>query len=144
MSRSLILAAALALMPLPAAAETSLIDTSVLPSQDVYDVATLTPLALAPDGSPAVVLLDIEAGEVVPPHRAESGVRLVTVISGEMSWGDGSDVDEARETVHPQGSILVLPAGVDHWVAARNGALRLQLVILDDEAPAPGVAEQMR
>lgn len=138
------LAAAIALAPMMAQAdETKLIDTSALPSMTVYEVAELTPLALSPAGKPAVILLDLEDGDVVPPHAAETGLRLLTVIKGDMSWGDGSAVDEAAETVYPAGSVLTLPAGVDHWLAARNGDVRLQLIVLDDEMPVPALAEQM-
>lgn len=47
-----------------------------------------------------------DAGEVVPPHATESGLRLLTVMPGAMSWGDGGKVDETRETVYPPGSVL--------------------------------------
>lgn len=142
--RTMIIAAAIALLPLSVAAETTLIDTTVLPSKQVYDVAELTPLALNSAGKPAVVLLDLAAGDVVPPHAAQGGLRLLTVLSGEMSWGDGSAVDETAETVYPAGSILTLPAGLDHWLAARNGDVRLQLIVLDDETPVPAIKEQMQ
>ena len=61
-----------------------------------------------------------------------------------MSWGDGSAVDRAKETVYPAGSVLTVPAGVDHWLAARSGDVRLQLIVLDDDAPVPAVRTQMR
>ncbi|MEM8855122.1 MAG: hypothetical protein AAGD34_15565 [Pseudomonadota bacterium] len=130
-------------LPTAVVAETTLIDTGVLPSSVVHEVATLTPLAVTPSGAPAVLLLDLEAGDVVPPHAAPAGLRLLTVLSGEMSWGDGSRIDETQETVYPAGSILTLPAGVDHWLAARNGSVRLQLILLDDETPVPAMAQQM-
>ncbi|MEM1046827.1 MAG: hypothetical protein AAGL24_11760 [Pseudomonadota bacterium] len=131
-------------LPALALAETTLIDVSALPSKQVYDVADLTPLALTPEGAPAVVLLDLKAGDVVPPHAAKSGLRLLTVLSGDMSWGDGSAIDEAREKIYPAGSILTVPAGLDHWLAARAGDVRLQLVVLDDEKPVPALKEQMQ
>ena len=133
-----------AALPSAAMAGTTLVDTSALPSRQVYDVAKLTPLAVSPSGAPAVVLLDLAAGDVVPPHAADKHLRLLTVISGDMSWGDGSEIDESQETVYPAGSILTLPAGVDHWLAARNGSVRLQLIVLDDEAPTPAISEQMQ
>ena len=142
--RKLLLPLVVAALPAAAAAETILVDTSKLPVRQVYDVAELTPLAVSPSGAPAVVLLDLAAGDVVPPHAAESGLRLLTVLSGEMSWGDGSTVDQSRETVYPAGSFLIVPAGLDHWLAARSGDLRLQIVVLDDETPVPAVLAQMR
>ena len=136
----------IAALSLPAAAEagTKPVDLGALPSQPVHEVAKLTPLALTPGGSPAVVLLDVDAGEVVPPHATQSGTRLVTVISGDLSWGDGDAVDESRETRYPAGSVLVLPAGQMHWVAARGGPVRLQLIVLDDEPPVPAIAAQVQ
>lgn len=141
------LLAFLAFAALPAAAtaaETTLLDTGSLPSKQVYGVADLTPLAVSSSGVPVVVLLDLDAGDVVPPHAAESGLRLLTVISGAMSWGDGSEVDETKETVYPPGSVLTVPAKLDHWLAARSEPVRVQVVVLDDESPVPGVQEQMK
>ena len=143
MLRSLLVMAA-AVLPATAVAGTTLIDTSKLPARQVYDVADLTPLAVSPAGDPAVVLLELDAGEVVPPHAAKSGLRLLTVLSGEMSWGDGAEIDQAQETVYPAGSMLTVPAGVDHWLAARDGDVRLHVVILDDESPVPALADQMQ
>ena len=143
--RRLILAAVVAALPTAsAAAGTTLVDTSKLPSRQVYDVAELTPLAVSPSDTPAVVLLDLKAGDVVPPHAAKSDLRLLTVLSGKMSWGDGSTIDESRETVYPAGSFLIVPAGLDHWLAARAGDVRLQIVVLDDEKPVPAALEQMQ
>ena len=139
-----LLAAAAVALPISAFAGTTQIDTSKVPAKTVHEVASLTPLALGPDGAPAVVLLDLDAGDVVPPHAAKSGLRLLTVVKGEMSWGDGDAVDQAKETVYPAGSILTVPAGVDHWLAARNGDVRIQLIVLDDETPVPAVRDQMK
>jgi len=137
--------AALAIVALPAVAlaESKPVDTNALPSNTVWDVAELTPLAVTADGTPAVVLLELGDGVVVPPHATDTGLRLLTVLSGEMSWGNGETVDEAAETVYPAGTILTVPAGSPHWLAARSGPVRLTLVLLDDETPVPALAEQM-
>jgi len=127
-----------------AAAETTVVDPSVLPKQTAYGTATLTPLALTAEGSPAAVLLDLEAGAVVPPHATESGLRLLTVLAGELSWGDGATVDAGAETTHAPGAMLLIPAVETHWLAARSGPLRVMLVLLDDETPVPALEEQMR
>ncbi|MEM8822213.1 MAG: hypothetical protein AAGF30_01255 [Pseudomonadota bacterium] len=131
-------------MPSVALAETTHVDTTILPSQVVYDVAELTPIAISESGKPAVVLLSLDAGDVVPPHATESGLRLLTVLSGEMSWGDGDTVDEAAERIYGPGSLLAIKAGDDHWLAARNGPVQVQLVLIDDETPVPGIQEQMK
>ena len=142
--RTLLPALAIAALPVSAAADTSLIDTSKLPTRQVHEVAELTPLAVTPDGVPAVVLLDLDKGDVVPPHATKSGLRLLTVLSGEMSWGNGTAIEEAREIKYPAGSVLTIPAGASHWLAARSGDVRLQLILLDDETPVEGVKAQMK
>lgn len=136
----LLTTAAAGLLALPAVAETLAVDPATLPTRTAYEVATLTPMALTAEGNPAVVLLDVAEGDVVPAHAAGSGLRLITVVSGTLYWGDGDTVEPASERVYPAGSFLVLPAGQMHWVAARDSALRLQLVILDDETPVPAIA----
>ena len=130
--------------PSIAAAETVEVDVSELPSRTVYETAQATPLAVTADGTPAIVLLRVPAGNEVPPHATESGLRLLTVIEGQMSWGDGETIDRAAERTYAPGSVLMLPSGVPHWLAARNGDVLLQLVLLNDESPVPAVAEQMR
>ncbi|MES0808107.1 hypothetical protein ABLO27_01405 [Roseibium sp. SCPC15] len=140
-----VLAAIFALaLPIQALADTTLIDIGKLPSKQVYGTAFVTPLAVSPSGQPAIVVLDVESGKVVPPHATKSGLRLLTVLSGDMSWGDGSDVDEKKETVYPPGSFLTVPAGKDHWLAARSDPVRIQLVVLEEEKPVPGIVEQMK
>ena len=133
------------MLPLASAAEqTSLINTTSLPKKQVYGVAYLTPLAVSDEGAPVVALLDLQAGDVVPPHATTSGLRLLTVLKGDLSWGDGKKVEQSKETVYPAGSILALPAGVYHWAAARSGDVRIQLVVLDEATPTPSVQEQMQ
>ena len=130
--------------PSIAAAETIEVDIAELPSRTVYETAQATPLAVTADGRPAIVLLRVSAGTEVPPHATESGLRLLTVIKGQMSWGDGETIDRAAERTYAPGSVLMLPPGLPHWLAARDGDILLQLVLLDDESPVAAVAEQMR
>lgn len=40
------------------------------------------PLVMSAEGGPAVVLLDIKDGEVVPPHATKSHLRL----QGRLDW----------------------------------------------------------
>ena len=131
------------LPPASSAEHTSLLNINSLPRKQVYGVAYMTPLAVSNAGTPVVALLDLRAGDVVPPHATASGLRLLTVLQGNLSWGDGRTVDQARETVYPAGSILTLPAGVYHWAAARSEDVRIQLVVLD-EATTLAVQEQMQ
>ncbi|MYK91574.1 MAG: hypothetical protein F4026_05425 [Synechococcus sp. SB0669_bin_8] len=136
--------ALIGMVPLASVAQqTSLLDIHSLPKKQVYGVAYLTALAVSDGGTPVVALLDLRAGDVVPPHATARGLRLLTVLTGDLSWGDGKTVDPTKETVYPAGSILTLPAGVYHWAAARSNDVRIQLVVLD-EAPVPAVQEQMQ
>jgi len=132
-----------ATMSTPALAGTTLIDVGALPSRTVHGAAELTPLAVSPAGAPVVMLLSLEAGAVVPPHATDVGLRLLTVLSGAMSWGDGSEIVEADERVYGPGAVLTLPSGLDHWLAARDGPVVLQLIVLDGAAPVAAMREQM-
>lgn len=142
--RPLLASMIMAALPVAALADTTLIDTGKLPTKEVYGIAELTPLAVSSSGTPTVVLLDLEAGDVVPPHATKSHLRLLTVLSGDLSWGEGGTIDQARENVYPAGSVLTVPSGHDHWLAARNGPLRIQLIVLDDQNAVPGIQEQMK
>lgn len=134
----------LALAPSLAPAETTLLDLGVLPGKTVHDAATMTPLALTEAGTPMVVTLHLEAGQEVPPHATQSGLRLLSVLSGTLHWGDGDAIDPAAERVFAPGSILVVKPGEMHWLAARSGDLRLQLVVMSEDAPTPAVKEQLQ
>lgn len=142
--RTYVLTLCLAALPVLAQADSTPIDLGGLPSKTVHEVATLTPLALTEGGAPSMLLLDIPAGAVVPPHATSSGLRLLTVLSGEMSWGNGDTVDATAETVYQPGDMLSVPAGAMHWVAARGGPVRLQLVLMQGEAPVPAIQTQMK
>lgn len=131
-------------VPLAAVADSTEIDTAALPKVEAYGVAQLTPLALSDAGSPSIVLLDLEAGDVVPPHSAEAGLRYLTVLSGDVSWGNGTEVVEAEELVYGPGTLLTVPAGDPHWLAARGGPVTVQVIVLQGEEPVPALAAQMQ
>ena len=142
--RIFICATSLLAAPLLAQADTTVIDLGALPSKQVHEVATLTPLAITDGGKPSVALLDLADGEIVPPHATQQGIRLLTVLKGELFWGDGDEIDPAKEITYPAGSVLTVSAGDSHWLAARAGDLRLQMVLLHAEKPTPDVQAQMR
>ena len=52
---------------------------------------------------------------------------LVTVIEGTWYLGEGERFDPARLKGYPAGSFIVIPAGVAHFVAAKEGAVIVQL-----------------
>lgn len=51
----------------------------------------------------------------------------VTVIEGTWYLGEGERFDPARLKGYPPGSFIVIPAGVPHFVAARDGVVIVQL-----------------
>ena len=86
----------------------------------------------------------IAKGQFVPPHGAGGPLRVLTVVSGTLSWGDGHAVDEAAERNFGPGSVIVLPAGGgEHWAAARHDDVLLQIVVLREGKLAPEAAAQL-
>ena len=52
---------------------------------------------------------------------------LVTVIEGTWYLGEGMRCDTAKLKGYPAGSFIVIPAGVPHFVAAKDGPVVVQL-----------------
>jgi quercetin dioxygenase-like cupin family protein len=52
---------------------------------------------------------------------------LVTVIEGTWYLGEGERFDPAKLKGYPAGSFIVIPGGVPHFVAAKDGAVIVQL-----------------
>ena len=52
---------------------------------------------------------------------------LVTVIEGTWYLGAGERFDSAKLKAYPAGSFIVIPAGVPHFVAAKEGTVIVQL-----------------
>lgn len=52
---------------------------------------------------------------------------LVTVIEGTWYLGEGAKFDAAKLTGYPAGSFIVIPAGVPHFVATKEGIVIVQL-----------------
>ena len=52
---------------------------------------------------------------------------LVTVIEGTWYLGEGERFDSAKLKGYPAGSFIVIPAGVPHFVAAKDGAVIVQI-----------------
>ncbi|HEU4590511.1 MAG TPA: cupin domain-containing protein [Steroidobacteraceae bacterium] len=53
---------------------------------------------------------------------------LVTVIEGTWYLGEGEKFDEEKLKAYPAGSFIVIPAGVPHFVATKDGTVVVQLV----------------
>jgi len=52
---------------------------------------------------------------------------VVTVIEGTWYLGEGERFDPAKLRGYPAGSFIVIPAGVPHFLAAKDGAVIVQL-----------------
>jgi len=52
---------------------------------------------------------------------------LVTVIEGTWYLGEGAKFDSAKLKGYPEGSFIVIPAGIPHFVAAKEGTVVVQL-----------------
>lgn len=52
---------------------------------------------------------------------------LVTVIEGTWYLGEGAKFDSAELRGYPAGSFIVIPAGIPHFVAAKEGTVVVQL-----------------
>jgi quercetin dioxygenase-like cupin family protein len=52
---------------------------------------------------------------------------LVTVIEGTWYVGEGQKSDPAKLKGYPAGSFIVIPAGIPHFVAAKDGTVVVQL-----------------
>lgn len=64
-------------------------------------------------------------GAMIPPH-VHSDERFSVVLSGTIYVGFGTEVDESQVVAVPTGGIYVAPAGVPHYVWARDGAAEYQ------------------
>lgn len=139
----ILLAAASLAIPGMASAKSTQLDIDQLRYDTVHDAARRGVIAVDSQGRPLTFLLRIEKGRFLPPHGATGPIRLLTVVSGTLSWGDGNKVDPAAERTFGPGSIIIVPAqGGEHWAAARHDDVILQAVVVHDGALAPEAAAQ--
>lgn len=140
---ALALTSALALSS-TASAQTTELSLDALEFTIVHDVAERSILARNAAGQPLVALLKLDEGDFLPPHGEGGGLRMITVISGELSWGDGSQVEQTDERLFGPGALLVLPpqSGA-HWAAARSGEVLLQVTFVRDGSLAASAASQV-
>lgn len=64
-------------------------------------------------------------GGVVPPHT-HPDARCATVLSGDLSAGQGSTIDPSSAKKYSAGSFHCVPAGVPHYVFAKDGDVMFQ------------------
>ncbi len=132
-------------VPSIAAADSTPLSIGQLQFETVHEVAERNILARDDANKPLVALLKLGNGDVLPPHGEDGGVRLLTVISGALSWGDGSELDPHEERIFGAGTLLVISAkNGAHWAAARNGDVLLQVVFVRDGILAPEAAAQLK
>ena len=77
-------------------------------------------------GAEWVDRVKMPAGTRVLAH-AHPQDELVTVIEGTWYLGEGTKFDLTNLKAYPVGSFIVIPAGVPHFVAAKEGAVIVQL-----------------
>ena len=68
----------------------------------------------------------IPSGAHVPAHTHPQD-EVVTVIEGTWYLGEGKKFDASKLKAYPQGSFIVIPAGVPHFVAAKDGPVIVQI-----------------
>lgn len=145
-SRLSLLTCALAALAIPGvvSAKSTKIDIDDLHYDIVHDTARRAILAVDSEGRPLSFLLRIGKGHFLPPHGATGGIRLLTVLSGTLSWGDGGKVDPAAERGFGPGSVIVIPAqGGEHWAAARQDDVLVQVVLVGSGALSPAANAQI-
>ena len=64
-------------------------------------------------------------GAVVPPHT-HTDSRCATVLSGELYVGEDNAFEAEKTKMYPPGSFHCVPAGVAHYVWAKNGEVVFQ------------------
>lgn len=77
-------------------------------------------------GGPWIDRVKIPADARVLAHT-HSQDELVTVIEGTWYLGEGAKFDAAKLKGYPAGSFIVIPAGIPHFVAAKEGTVVVQL-----------------
>jgi quercetin dioxygenase-like cupin family protein len=72
-----------------------------------------------------VLRVQLAAGARIPPHT-HPDERVTTVLSGTIYVGFGEAFDETRAVAVRAGGVYVAPAGVPHYVWARDGEAMYQ------------------
>ncbi|MCK6554181.1 cupin domain-containing protein [Candidatus Binatia bacterium] len=72
------------------------------------------------ESGPYVLRVRLASGTRVPPHT-HPDVRVTTVLSGTLYVGFGDRFEEGNVVAVPTGAVYVAPAGVPHFLWARDG-----------------------
>lgn len=90
------------------------------------------------ESSPGLYVLRVKlrAGARMPPHT-HPDARHTTVLAGTLYVGFGDVVDESAAVAVPTGAVYVAPAGVAHWVWAKDGDVQYQEAGVGPTATTP-------
>jgi len=77
------------------------------------------------EAGPYLLRVRLTAGARIAPHT-HPDERQTTVLSGTVFVGTGTAFKEDRVTALPAGSVYVIPAGVPHFIWAKDGAVEYQ------------------
>ncbi len=98
--------------------------------QDVPLVQGMRSANLLGDGNRAELYTsvgEIPAGAVFPGHTHPDD-RFTIVVSGTMYFGVGDSLEEVEFIPYPAGSVVHTPAGVPHFMWAKDGGVTVQEV----------------
>ena len=86
---------------------------------------------------PYVLRVSLARGGTIPVHT-HPDTRNTTVLSGTLHVGFGDGFDEAAMVAVPAGGVCVAPAGVPHYLQARDGDVVYQESGIGPTATVPG------
>lgn len=73
-----------------------------------------------------VIRLKLPAGAKVMPHTHPGEVRTMTVLSGTLYFGFGTEFDETKLKAYPPGTFFTELTTTPHFVAAKDGEVIFQ------------------
>lgn len=93
--------------------------------QGIAGLETAWVLGEASAAAPYLLRVRLAAGARIPPHT-HPDVRNTTVLAGTLHVGFGDGFDEHRLVAVPAGAVYVAPAGVPHYLWAKDGPVVYQ------------------
>jgi quercetin dioxygenase-like cupin family protein len=111
-------AAALAQLQAPAPILPNALKFSGLPAMPGAESAQI--VGEPQKAGPYLMRVKLAAGAKIPPHT-HPDERNSTVLSGTLYVGFGEKFDESELVAIPVGAVYVAPAGVPHYIWAKDG-----------------------